>query len=314
MPSWQARIVAQYIRTVVRRRDWGEGSVLARRARRHFGTPRVFQGLALRGVRQQAVATASGVRGEWLTPEPMGSESASAPTGGVLLYVHGGGFVSCSARTHRPVTAALARAIGCRVFSADYRLAPGARFPAAFDDVIASYRWLQQEGAPGAPIAIAGESAGGSLVLGLAQHIRDAGWQPPVCVVALSPWTDLAGTGESVYANDGRCAMFRPENMGAFARTYLGDVPADTPRASPLYGAWNALPPVLLHVGSTELLLDDARRVHDRITAAGGSSTLRVYDSMMHGWHLLTPFVPEARAAVGDVAAFVCAHLSLGRE
>jgi acetyl esterase/lipase len=195
------------------------------------------------------------------------------------------------------------------VFSADYRTAPEARFPAALEDVLAVYRWLRERGAAGERIAVAGESAGGGLVLALALHARDARWPAPACVVALSPWADLAGTGASVRAHDGRCAMFRPENVRAFASVYLGDAPATDPRASPVYAEFHDLPPVLLQVGSTELLLDDARRVHDAIVAAGGASRLTVYDDVIHAWQLLAPFMPEARAALREIADFVAAHL-----
>ena len=300
MSSWQARLFDRYVRLCVRRRDWGEEPALARRARRFFGAPPAYQRLALRGLRCERVAV-GGAHGEWI--------SLPAPKAGVLLYVHGGGYVSCSAATHRPITAALARLLGCRVFSADYRTAPEARFPAAFEDVASVYRWLVTEGAPGARIALAGESAGGGLVLALALHAREAGWPAPACVAALSPWTDLAGTGTSLRANDGRCAMFHPENIPAFASAYLDGARADDPRASPLYAEWGGLPPVLLQVGSTELLLDDARRVHERIVAAGGASQLTEYDDVVHGWQLLAPLVPEARAALREVAGFVRAHL-----
>jgi acetyl esterase/lipase len=107
----------------------------------------------------------------------------------------------------------------------------GARapLPDALDDVVAAYRWLLARGAPGVPIAVAGESAGGGLVLLLAQHARDAGLTPPACVAALSPWTDLAATGASVRANDGRDDMFRPGNFHEHAAAYLGGAPADDP-------------------------------------------------------------------------------------
>jgi acetyl esterase/lipase len=223
--------------------------------------------------------------------------------------VHGGGYVSCSSATHRTITAALARLTGCRVFSADYRLAPEARFPAAFEDVVALYTWLLTDGAPGEPIAVAGESAGGGLVLSLAVHARETGRPLPACVVAFSPWTDLAGTGTSLRANQGRCAMFHPENIPAFASVYLDGTPADDPRASPLYADLRGLPPVLLQVGSTELLLDDARRVHERMVACGGASRLTVYDDVPHAWQLLVPFVPEARRAVGEAADFLRSHI-----
>ncbi|MBC7788613.1 MAG: alpha/beta hydrolase [Anaerolineae bacterium] len=300
MPSWQARFFNRFVRVFVRRRDWGNAEALVRRTRRLFGAPVALQHLALLGIRHERVANGS-VRGEWLARPRYKT--------GVLLYIHGGGYVSCSAATHRSITTSLARRIGCRVFSADYRTAPEAPFPSALDDVVATYHWLLAHEMPGTRIAIAGESAGGGLVLALAQLIRDAALPAPACLVALSPWTDLAGTGPSIRANDGRCAMFRPENMPAFASVYLNGAPADDPRASPLYGDLGRLPPVLLQVSSSELLLDDARRVHDGITAAGGSSHLTIYEDVVHGWQLLTPFVPEARAAVREVAQFVRQHL-----
>jgi acetyl esterase/lipase len=244
------------------------------------------------------------VRGEWLSPP--------RPKGGIILYIHGGGYVSGSPRTHRPITAALARMTGRRVFSAEYRLAPESSFPAAFDDVCESYAWLLTQ-AGNTPIAVAGDSAGGGLALAVAMHIRDAGWPPPACVVALSPWTDLTGTSRSVAANDGRCAMFRPQNLPAFAAAYLAGMPADDPRASPLYGRWDHLPPVLMQVGSTELLYDDARRVHERILAAGGSSQLSQYKDVVHGWQLLAPFVPEAGVAQYEGARFIEQHLCSSR-
>jgi len=300
MPSWQARFLNRFVRLYVRRRDWGNAEALAHRARRLLGMPRVLQRLALLGLQHERVVD-GGVRGEWL--------SVPQPAPGVLLYIHGGGYVSCSSATHRSITTSLARRIGCRVFSADYRTAPEARFPAALDDVLAAYRWLTTQEEPGTRVAVAGESAGGGLVLALALHARDNGWPAPACLVALSPWTDLAGTGASLRANEGRCAMFYPENMPAFASVYLGGASADDPRASPLYADLRGLPPVLLQVGSTELLLDDAVRVHERIVAGGGWSRLTMYADVAHGWQLLSPFVPEARDAVREVAGFVRLHL-----
>jgi acetyl esterase/lipase len=127
--------------------------------------------------------------------------------------------------------------------------------------------------------------------------------------VGFSPWTDLAGRGASVRENDGRDAMFRPENIPAFAAEYVGDTPPDDPRASPVYADLHGLPPMLLQVGSTELLLDDSRRVHEQVVAAGGESHLSVYDDVHHGWQMLTAFVPEARLALGEAATFIRQHL-----
>jgi acetyl esterase/lipase len=246
-----------------------------------------------------------GVRGEWLAP--------TTPGGGTILYIHGGGFVACSAASHRPITASIVRRTSTALFSANYRLAPEQPFPAALDDVIATYEWLVRS-TSGSPIALAGDSAGGGLVLSLAIHARDAGLPAPACLVGFSPWTDLAGTGASLRANDGRDAMFRPENIPQFASVYLNGARADDPRASPLYAPLHGLPPMLLQVGSTELLLDDSRRVHDRVLAAGGSSQLAVYDNVHHVWQMTTPFVPEARSALGEAAAFISAHLAAAQN
>jgi acetyl esterase/lipase len=128
--------------------------------------------------------------------------------------------------------------------------------------------------------------------------------------VGFSPWTDLAGRGASVTENDGLDPMFRPENIPAFAAVYLGRTPADDPRASPVYADLHGLPPMLLQVGSTELLLDDSRRVHERVTASGGESQLSIYAGVHHCWQMLTPWVPEACSALGEAAMFIRRHLA----
>ena len=213
MGSWQARVVDRAIRIIVRRRHWGDEQALARRARRVFGAPAPYARLVTVGLRCDRVSLGS-VRGEWVIPR--------SPRPGVVLYVHGGGFVSCSAASHRPITAALARFTQRRVFAVDYRLAPESRLPAAHDDVFAAYQWLCDSGVPASAIAVAGDSAGGNLALGLALRVRDRGGPVPGCVVLFSPWADLAGRGASVRANEGRCAMFYPENIRDFAMAALG--------------------------------------------------------------------------------------------
>ena len=293
------------MRLFVRRRRWGRDAAgVARRARLIFGAPWSYQWLrTTRGLNVRPVSE-GGVRGEWV-------ESAAGGAGdGVILYLHGGGFVSCSAAAHRPVTTALARRAARRVFSLDYRLAPEHRYPAALNDAVAAYKWLLAGGVPGGAICVAGDSAGGGLVLGCLLRLRDAGLAPPARAVCFSPWTDLAGTGASVSANDGRCAMFRTENIAEFAAAYLpaGASPRD-PYASPAHAAnFSGLPPLLIQVGSTEILLDDARGVHDKIRAAGGASRLEIYDDLPHGWQMLDGFVPEARVALKQAAEFIRAH------
>jgi acetyl esterase/lipase len=164
MPSWQARAFNGFSRLYFRRRSWGAEPELVKRARRLFGVPKFMQRLAIRGLQVRAVETET-VRGEWLLPENAAR--------GVVLYIHGGGFVGSSAAGHRPVAAALARLGNFRVFSLDYRRAPEHRFPAALDDTIAAYeRMIGQEGIAPVQIALAGDSAGGVGAVGAFETAR----------------------------------------------------------------------------------------------------------------------------------------------
>ena len=300
MASWQARSINLGIRAFIRRRNWGNENQLARRARRLFGTPaalsRFFtKGITITGVRE------GNVRGEWLEQTRSGS--------GVILYMHGGGYVSCSPASHRPITGAFARLTRMRVFSVDYRLAPENKFPAALDDAVAAYRWLLEvKGTAPVNLALGGDSAGGGLTLALLLKVRDLGLPMPACAVCFSPWTDLAGAGKSVIANEDSCAMFRSQNIYDFAAAYLGGHSQLDPLASPVYGDLSGLPPVMLHVGSTELLLDDSRRVHDEILKAGGQSTIHVFDGVAHGWQMLQGIVPEAKVSLQEAAHFITTH------
>lgn len=301
--------MSAFSRAVIRRERWGRDERdVARRARFFFGTPAPFSWARSRGVRVQKVREGD-ARGEWIVP-PRGDEDETARAG-VILYLHGGGYVACSPTTHRPITAALARLTGLRVFAPDYRLAPEHRDPAALDDALAAYRRLLGDGTPPASVAVAGDSAGGGLTLALLLRARDEGLPMPAAAVCFSPWTDLAGTGHSVRANDGRCAMFRTPNMQEFAGLYLGAASAFDPYASPAHAPdFRDLPPLLLQVGSTELLLDDSRAVHEKINAAGGASRLEVYEDLMHCWQMLDGIVPEARAALRSAADFIREHVS----
>lgn len=300
MISWQARCLNLYARTFIRRRSWGnDEQTLARRARRLFGAPRLFQWFRTRGLRLLPINDGS-VRGEWVAPK--------RAEHGAILYLHGGGYVACSAATHRPITAALARLSHRRVFSLDYRLAPEHRFPAALDNSIATYRWLLEQGLPASAISLAGDSAGGGLVLATLLRARDEGLPLPSCAVCFSPWTDLAGTGASVLSNDNRCQMFRTENIAEFAAAYLGSASPLDPYASPAFADFDGLPPILLQVSSTEILLDDSRRVDAKVREVGGSCTLEIYDDLFHCWQMLDGIVPEARTALRQAAAFICDH------
>jgi acetyl esterase/lipase len=301
MPSLQGRLLNAANRLFIRRRYGHDEYALAKRARRIWGSPRVWQWIFSRGLIIKTIDE-SGIRGEWL-------ETANADQQKTLFYIHGGGFVCCSAKTHRPITATLARQTGFRVFSLKYRLAPEARFPAALDDAFAAYEWLLGQNVSPSKIALAGDSAGGGLVLALLLRLRDAKLPLPACAACFSPWADLLGTGESNRTNAERDDMFYPENTQEFARAYLGEAAADNPSASPVFGDFRRLPPVLFHVGSTEILLDDSRRIHQKILENGGASELEIYEDIFHCWQMAIGFVPEARDSLAKAARFIRRHV-----
>ncbi|MFC0398238.1 alpha/beta hydrolase [Paraburkholderia rhizosphaerae] len=241
------------------------------------------------------------LHGEWLDPEDAPS-SARIPT---ILYLHGGGYYFCSPRTHRSVSFGLATRTGARVFSLDYRRAPEHRFPGALDDTLAAYRRLIAAGASPQSLVLAGDSAGGGLALAALVALRDAGEALPAGALLFSPWTDLAATGASIMSNDGADPMFCGASIARAAKLYLGDTPATHPYASPLYADLQNLPPLFIQAGSTEVLLDDARRVAERAIQAGVAVEVKIWTKMPHAWQLWVPFLPEARHALDDAAHFV---------
>jgi epsilon-lactone hydrolase len=228
----------------------------------------------------------------------------------VLLYLHGGGYVSCSPQTHRPITTSLARMTQCRVLSLDYRWAPEHPFPAAVDDTAAAFLWLVKNGVAPGKIALAGDSAGGGLAVAAILRLREQGHALPGCAVCLSPWLDLTGAGE--YQNAGSCSVFQPGDIAIFAGLYLRGAPPDSPEASPLFADLRGLPPLLMQVSSTELLFDDAVRMHQKASRCGVKSTLSVFPELPHVWQILVGILPEARAALQEIADFV--HASLNRD
>ena len=232
--------------------------------------------------------------------------SADAPT---LIYLHGGAYVLSSPATHRPITVAFARR-GFRVVAPEYRLAPEHPFPAALDDAVAVYRGLLDGGVPPGRIALAGESAGGGLALSTLLRLRDLGLPAPAAAALFSPWTDLALTGATLRSNDAVDPIFHARHAVSVAAHYLGDADPYDPLASPVYADLSDLPPLLIHVGKTEILLDDSLRVADRARAAGTDVSLRVWPRVPHGWQLLASILPEARRSVDEAAAFIKARVA----
>lgn len=295
-PSRNAKIASRLVKLVVKRWPRGKPHAIVRRSRKVFGLGSIFSGLHTRGTLINSVQE-NGVRGEWVVPN-----NCSSPDK-VVLYLHGGGYVSCSPRTHRAITCSLARMAGCRVFALDYRLAPEHPFPSAVDDAEDAYKWLLNQGIKHEAIAFAGDSAGGGLVIATLVRLHQKQLQLPACGVCLSPWVDL--TGACKYRNAKSCAMFRSTDVGAFAFLYLGDAVPELPEASPVFADLHGLPPLLIQASSTELLLDDAARLHEKASACHVHSTLSIYPGVPHVWQVFIGLVPESRQALMEAAEFI---------
>ena len=295
-PSLRARMLTRVVRLVVKNWPRNDMAAVVRRSRWLFGSPAPLSFLHTRGLKIQQVREGD-VRGEWLAPARLEQKEK------VLLYLHGGGYVSCSPRSHRAITASLARMLKRSVFALDYRLAPESPFPAAVDDAAASYSWLLKSGIKPENIAVAGDSAGGGLTVALLLRLRRMGLQLPACAVCLAPWVDL--TGKYDYRNRKSCAMFTGDEVGAFASLYLHSAPAESEEASPLFVDLRGLPPLLIQVSSTELLLDDAVRLREKAVQCGVDTRLSVYPGLPHVWQMFVGLMPEAEMALREIAEFV---------
>ena len=288
MASWQAHVASWLVRLRLKRRLAATRDVEV--IRRLF-TPPPFK--VPRDVRITP-AQIGGVRGEWV--------EKAGPGAPVLLFLHGGGYIACSSVTHRPITVFYAQQ-GFRVFAPDYRLAPEHPFPAAVDDAVAVWRALLVSGVPRA--VVSGESAGGGLCLSLMLALRDAGLPLPAAAALFSPWTDLTCSGDSIRTNHRRCAMLTGPGMLLAAGDYLASSDPRNPIASPLFADLTGLPPLLLHVGGNEVLLDDSTRLADRARAAGVPADLRIFPVVAHAWQLTPALVPEARESLTAASAFL---------
>jgi monoterpene epsilon-lactone hydrolase len=300
--SWQSAVACWWLRRQFRPATLTQ-QISVERSREHASkrlwSPRVPGGWRL--VERYRTDDAP-LRGEWL--ERLAGAAGSAPAH-TILYLHGGGYYFCSPQSHRPLVFGLAARCGARTFSLDYRLAPEHPFPAALDDALAAYRRLLADGTAPRSIVLAGDSAGGGLALAALVALRDAGDPLPGAALLFSPWTDLAATGTTLVTNDGLDPMFHGVAIGRAAKFYLAETPPTHPYVSPVYADLAGLPPLLIQAGSTEVLLDDARRVADNARAARVPVDFEIWPEMPHVWHLYAPFVPEARRALDRAAAFV---------
>jgi acetyl esterase/lipase len=300
--SPQARIVKLFLRLTVKRRMEKPSKTHTEGIRKLRASLGRFDGVNRRFTRGLEVVAVEGlVRGEWLLPSGAARDRA-------ILFVHGGGYVACTPQTHRPLTTALAKDSGVPVFAVDYRLAPEHPFPAALDDVLAAYDMLVTSGIPPNGIVLAGDSAGGGLVLSAAIALKNRGGSEPTVagVIAYSPWTDLLATGKTLVTNAKSDDMLVGSGVGTSARNYVhDDALLGDPLASPLYGDLAGLPPLLIFASTVEILLDDSRRFTERARAAGTSVDLVLEPGMPHVWQIFVDVLPEAKRSVARSVAFV---------
>lgn len=246
----------------------------------------------------------AGMRAEWLTPQAPARRK-------VMLYLHGGAYVFGNCATHRQLVSYIARACGVRALVIEYRLAPEHRFPAAIEDSLAAYRALREEGYAPADILVAGDSAGGGLVMALLLSLRDAGEEMPAGGLLFSPWLDLTASGESMTTRAKRDPWFKPPDMPIIASYYCESDEYRNPLVSPVFADVAGLPPIYIQVGDDEILLSDSTRIAENIEAAGGDVTLEVWPDMFHVFQVFVHQMPESREAIEQLAPFVTARLGI---
>jgi monoterpene epsilon-lactone hydrolase len=252
---------------------------------------------------QVTEVTADGVAAHWL-------DAPGTDAGRVLIFLHGGGFEFGSVRSDGELAARLGRAAGMRVLFPEYRLAPEHHFPAAIDDVIAAYRWLRTDQRLSAnSIAVAGDSAGGGLAVGLLVATRDAGEALPAAAALMSPTVDLTSSGASMTERVDQDPISTPAMLCQFAADYLAGADPRTPLASPLFASLAGLPPLLVLVGTADLLLSDSERLAAAADRAGVDVTLEIGEGLPHVYPLMLG-TPEAASATEEIGKFLRARVS----
>jgi epsilon-lactone hydrolase len=243
-------------------------------------------------------ADAGGVPAHWIS-------LPGTDAGRVLLYLHGGGYQLGSVKSHGELAARLGRASGRRVLLPEYRLAPEHPFPAAVDDVLTVWRWLRTgQGLPASAVAVAGDSAGGGLAVALMATLRDAGEDLPAAAVLMSPWTDLSFSGASMTEREAEDPVLTPDEIREFAAIYLAGADPRAPQASPLFARLDGLPPLLIQVGTAELLLSDSEELAASAAAAGVDVTVQLCEGAPHVYQAM-PDTPEAVEATDQAGAFL---------
>lgn len=294
--SWQGRVLNQVLRRTMKPMMFSSRSTPARMGISAWAMEASSSLMPAPAARITQIR--GPVRGEWV----VAGETTSTT---VILYLHGGAYVAGSPRTHRPLTAELARSTGAQVLALDYRQAPEHAFPAWIDDALAAYQHLLQHGTAPQNIVLAGDSAGGNLVLVLLLRLRELKLAMPAGAVCLSPWTDLACSYHSHNLHASFEAMLNPNAIRALGKHHIGDRDPKDPLLSPAHADLTGLPPLMVHVGSREILLDDARAIKRNAKKAGVRLRYREWTDMPHVFPLFHRFLPEGRKAMAEISDFI---------
>jgi epsilon-lactone hydrolase len=304
MPSWQSAFFDRFSR-ISKPRAGGDAVTDIAELRRQYNylTDRFGN---VPGDAAFEAATLGPVRGEW-------TKIVGAAPDRLIIFFHGGGYISGSPETHRALIARLALAAESNVFSPAYRLAPEYAFPAAVRDGIDTYRQFVARGMRPESIVLAGNGSGGGLAFAVMLAVRNAGLPTPAALLAMSPWADMSLSGWSVLQNAKNDTALSWDLLFVSARNYLKrNNPAD-PYASPAYANFKGFPPIMVHAGSLEMLRDDASRLGDRAAEAGVSVSVEIYDGMQHVFQA-NPYVPEAKVSLQRLGQFVRTRTSGTRE
>jgi monoterpene epsilon-lactone hydrolase len=257
------------------------------------------------GMQLKTVQIAADITGDMLTP--LNSKDRA------ILYFHGGGYLTGSALSHRPLCARIANQSRCKLLSVNYRLAPENKYPVAVNDALDSYSWLLTQGYSPAQVVFAGDSAGGGLVmaalLSILQNTGGRDLPMPAGAVGLSPWLDLNCSSQSYRDNGHIDQLASAQGLQAMGLGYIGDTSATNPLVSPFYADdLKGICPLLLQVGSVETLHDEVAAFADRALKDGASVDLQVWDNMIHVWHSFADILPESELAIQAIAHWLERH------
>lgn len=239
-----------------------------------------------------------GLPAAWIRPGDAEDEK-------VIIHLHGGGYVTGFIDSHLMMCVPMAKALKRKMLLPEYRLAPANPFPAALEDALKTYRWLLAQGTDACDIVLSGDSAGGGLALATALALRDAGDPLPAALICISPWADLTNRGASHAANAQIESVLRTDVLNKWASFYTDTSNLTNPFVSPVYADFHGLPPLLIQVGSDEILLDDSLTLAQRAQADGVDVSLRVWDELWHAWPVLGDLIPESGMAFEEMREFV---------